>query len=484
MRRFDRAIAWAWLVLIPALVLLSIAHPPAMHITDAQGHPVDVLLGVTFDLAAANAMLKTVFQDPLFDGVVTFSRVLDLYQQNSNVKEGPQGRYIELAHMFGYNEGIGSRHGDGFLPIPGNPTFVNGRVTLKTTYAVAQMNRAVMANAVKSKAAFADWADVELTRTEKALRADLDRQAIGYGSGILCRVDDAAPTDTTLGIDAPYGLVSDTKGWLPGIRRGMRLVFGPNPDGSALRSGGVSRVVISVNKSANGGGGILTLDQAPPAGVADNDYIFRGDDLGNNAPFQGTEVEMMGLLGHVDDGTILDTLQNISRGSYDEWKSQLVDASAAPYSTLATETLFLRLADDAEELGDGNVTHFLTTKAAFRNALVQFAKQLGYGASSGPANTVGGTKGIKVFLGDRQVEIRAFPKMPIGRIIALDRSTMWRYHLSGFEWDDTTGSIWKQVAVGQGIKDAWYAYGRTEMELGNSNPQQNAYGTGLSEAIG
>lgn len=439
----------------------------------------------TFNLAAADAMLKTVFQDPLFDGVVGFSRVLDLFEQNSNVKEGPQGKFIELAHMFGYNEGIGSRHEDGFLPVPGNPTFVNGRVTLKTCLAVAQMTRRVMANAIKSKAAYADWAEVELTKTEKGLRFDLDRQAIGFGSGILCRVDEGTPTtDASLSIDAPYGLASDVKGWLPGLRRGMKIVFGPNADGSALRAGGVSRTILSVSKSGNSGGGILTLDQAPPTGTLDNDYLFRGDDLGNNAPFQGTEVEMMGLLGMIDDGTILDTFQNISRSSYDEWKCQGVDASAAPYSTLASETLFMRMADDADELGEGTISHFLMSKGSFRNAYVQFAKQPGFGARNSSAATEGGTKGIKVYLGDKVVELRSFPKMPIGRIFGLDASTLWRYHLSGFTWDDTTGAIWKQVGVGAGVKDAFWAYGRTEMELGCVAPQQSCIATGLSEAIG
>lgn len=439
----------------------------------------------TFSTQAADAMLKTVFQDPMFDGVVTHSRVIDLFEQNSNVKEGPQGKYIELSEMFGYNEGVGARSQEGFLPIPGNPVFVNGRVTLKKILAVAQMYRNVMANAVKSRAAFADWAEVELTKTERALRADLDRQAIGYGAGILCRIDSASP-DITLDIDAPYGLASNTKGWLPGLRRGMTIVAGPNADGTALRSNGQSCTILTVSKSGNSGGGTLTLNQDPALlGWAQNDYIFRGDDLGNNAPVDGIEVELMGLLGMIDDGTILDTLQNISRGSYDEWKAQVVDASAAPYSTLAAEILFMKMSDDADELGDGDITHFLTSKAVFRNAFVQVMKQLGYGAKeTGPSNQKMGSKGIQVFLGDRTVEIRAFPKMPIGRVFGLDRSTLMRYHLSGFEWDDTTGSIWKQVAVGQGIKDAWYAYGRTEMELGCTAPQRNVVATGLSEAIG
>ena len=88
-----------------------------------------------------------------------------------------------------------------------------------------------------------------------------------------------------------------------------------------------------------------------------------------------------------------------------------------------------------------------------------------------------------IWIGDNRVELRSEPKVPIGYIFGLDTSTLWRYHLSGFEWDDQTGSIWKQVAVGQGIKDAWYAYGRTEMELGCSAPQQNVVATGIDETV-
>ncbi len=439
----------------------------------------------TFNTQVADALLKTVYQDPLFDSVVLFSRVIDLFEQNSNVQEGPQGKFVQLAHMFGYNEGVGSRSEDGFLPVPGNPTFVNGRVTLKKTLAVAQMTRNIMANAVKSRAAFADWAEVELTKTERGLRADLDRQVIGFGMAALCRVDGSpvAGSSGTVPIDAPYGLPSDTKGWLPGIRRGMRIVAGPDLDSATLRAGGASAVVLTVSKSANGGGGQLTCDNVPSA-WADNDYIFRGDDLGNNAPESGVEVEMQGLLGMVDDGTVLETFQNISRTSFDEWKAQVVDASASPYSGAADETLFMRMADDADELGGGMVDVLATSLAAFRNAYIQLrTDHAGFGTGPAGGKKKGGHKGIAFDLGDRTVELRALPKMPPGRVFALTTATLYRYHLSGFEWDDTTGSIWKQVAVGQGIKDAWYAYGRTEMECGCSDPQQNAVATGLSETL-
>lgn len=439
----------------------------------------------TFDTAVADAMLKIVFQDPLFDSVVTHSQVIDLYEQNDRVQEGPQGRFVQRAHMFGYNEGIGARSENAFLPLPGTPTFVNAEVRLKKTLAIAQMTRNVMANAVKTRAAFADWAEVELDKTVVALRADLDRQVIAFGAGILARVDDAAP-DTTLGIDSPYGQPFATKGWQPGIRRGMRIVFGPNSDGSALRDNGKSATILSVDKNANLGGGELTLD-ALPSGVLDNDFIFRGDDLGNNAPEDGVEVEMVGLLGQIDDGTIVDTYQNISRTTFPEWRSQFVDASVAPFSGNASELLVMRLSDDASELGGGEPDFALMSTGVWRNLFTQIRTQLGFGSLTGPENFIGGAKtgrmkGIKYWIGDRSIELRAVPKWPLGRMVVVDTSTLYRYHLSGFEWDDLTGSIWKQVGVGQGIKDAWFAYGRTEMELGNIDPQKSAFATGLDES--
>ena len=438
----------------------------------------------TFDLAAADAMLKVVSDDAFFDSVVTHSDVLDIFEQNSSVREGPHGRYIELSNMFGYNEAVGARRDRGFLPVPGNPTFVNGRVKLKNTYAVAQMTYNVMKQAMRSKSAFADWADAELRKTEKSVRDDLDRQAIGYGSGILCRIDGSLTVGppTLVPIDAPYGLANNEKGWLPGIRRGTQIVAGPNPDGSNLRNNGESVTVLSVDKAGNAGGGVLTIDHNP-VGWVDNDYLFKGDDLDTNAPYQGVEVEMIGIEGQNDNGGILQTFQNVDRTIYPEWKNQQLDGSAAPYSGLAKDTLFMQVNDDIIELGGGDgATHILVTRAVFRNIYVQIRGFAGFGAMLSPESTRAGVKGIRLWLGDRQVEFRGVSKLFPGRAHLLDKSTLRRYHLEGFEWDDMTGSIWKQVQLGQGVQDAFFAYGRTIMELGMTDPQKNGKVSGLSEA--
>lgn len=425
-------------------------------------------------------MLKVVSDGPLLDSVVTHSKVIDIFEQNSEVLEGPNGRYIEQAVLLGYNEAVGARGEHGAIPIPGAPTVVNGRVKLKKVFASAQMTRNIMATAVKGKAAFANWAEVELVKTERALRSELDRMVIGYGAGAICRLD-GAPSGTTVSIDAPYGLPSNEKGWLPGLRRGMKVVFGPNIDGSGLRTGGKSVTIVTVNKSANAGGGTFVADRAL-SDWADNDYIFRGDDFGNNAMENGVEVEPQGLLGIVDDGTILQVFQNIDRSAIDEWKALVIDGSAAPYSATATEGLLQRVCMDSMELNDGEISHVLTTMAVWRNLYNHLKGQNGFGAQERKdGKLTSSAKGIKTWCGDRLVEVRAVPKMPVGKLFALDSSTLRRFHLSDFQWDDSTGAIFKQVQNGNYVKDEFWAYGRTELEFGCWNPSKSVRVDGLSE---
>lgn len=477
MRTLGRILTSKWTMLVVALVAaLCAPHDQRLLIPFA--------IGATFDLTAADAMLKVVSDDAMFDSIVTFSQVIDLFEQNSNVTEGPTGRYVELSNMFGGNEAVGARSESGFLPVPGNPTFVNGRIKLKKTLAVSQMTWDVMKQAVRSKAAFADWADVELTKTERAMRDDLDRQAIGYGAGILCRIANVAFGTNQISLKDPYGFANTTKGWLPGIRRGMSIVAGPNVDGSGLRNNGEAALVLSVDKKAASLAGVLTLDHVPGT-WANSDYLFKGDDLGSNAPVNGIEVEMIGLEGLIDDGTNMTVLQNIDRTLYPEWKSQVTDASASPYSGLAKDTLFMQMNDDVIELGGSTgLTHICVTRAVFRNIYVQIRGTAfgGFGAALTPEDLRVGAKGIKVWLGDRQVEIRGLTKLFPGRAFGIDRSVLRRFHLQGIEWEDITGSIWKQVAVGSGIKDAFYAYCRNVMELACSDPQKCAKASGLSEA--
>lgn len=441
----------------------------------------------TIDMTALNSMFKVNYQNTVFKTVVTRSEVFDLFKQSARKmsQSERQGRYIELSHMFGNVESIGARPGTSLLPVPGNPLFVNGRVSLKKNYAVFQTDWEAMHNAASGPAAFGDFTRDVMLPTVESFTDDLNRQTIGYGPGILCRVD-VTISANVISVDAPYGIASDTDGALiPGLRRGMSVVFGPNSDGSGLREGGKSATILSVDFDANAGGGAITVDYTP-AGVADNDYLWRGDDLGNNAPVNGVESEMMGLLGHIDDGTYLTTHQNINRTTYPEWRSTKVNLASAPYSAAAADIAFLRLADDQRTRGKGVTTHLLTTPAVFRGAFKSIqAAQGGFGAQQNTqsGSLMGGASTIGYNIHGRSVQIRGIDRMPKGMIFALDASTLWRYGDEQGEWDTLTGSMWRPVSVGGAQKDQVVAIYRYYGQTGCSDPRKSARGDGIDETL-
>ena len=475
MQRLERGIVLA--------LTLGLAVLLAFHVAPLAAGIGVLVLGATIDMDTFANMLKVNYEEPFHNQIVVFSKVMDVMKGNFKVKQGAQGKYIESTNLFGGPEGGGWRSANANLPVPGNPTFVPGRVKLKTYLHTIQINRAAMANAMRGPAAFADWGEVTLKPAARLVAADLDRCFIGFGSGALCRID-GSPASSAIPIDSPYGLPGNTKGWLPGIRRGMRIVAASDIDGTGMRSNGKSMLVLSVTKSGNSGGGSIKVDTLLPD-LADNDYLFRGDDQGSNAPEDGTEVEMMGIMGHVDDGTLVPVHQNIDRTIYDEWKAQFIDGSAAPYNGDAIEDLFNRLSDDVLELGDGELSHILTTLTIVRGAYKELRTARGGfgGSDSGGQKQRMGAKGITIWVGDREVEIRGLPKMPPGRIYGLQASDFERYHLKSgsFEWVNWTGSMFHQVVLGGAIKDAVWMYGRVEIETGCHAPQHQIFVTGVDE---
>ena len=427
-------------------------------------------------------LLKERYPMLMYNTIVNYSEILDVFNEATNQKvyDGPDGKYYKLSDLYGGLQGIGSRLENQFLPEGGTPLFLNPLVKLKYHYARVDFTWQAYSNAQGGEAAFADFGSSVLLPTVENLTDDLDRQACGFAAGILARVDDASP-DASLGIDAPFGLASNTKGWLT-IKAGMKIVFSPNADGSALRDGGTPATVTTVDMTANGGGGIAYLD-ALPAGVADNDYIFRGDAYGTNIAVGGEEPEMMGLEGMVDDGTVLDTLENISRSTYSEWKSSVIDASAAPYSAAFTEGLALKMVTDARTMGGGRTDLIVCSHDVGRQAYNAIRQLGGFGASRDSGSTKGGYSGVTFDTPLGSIQLRSVSRVAPGRVYALDRSTFCKFKNGNGDWVDMFGgSIFHQQAIGGAIKDAGFAYYRVALQLACTNPRKNIKATGINEA--
>lgn len=433
----------------------------------------------TFTTTAADNYLKTIFEDPITDQVVQKSDVLDFFESNVVQTETDEGQKITVAFHTADPEGVGARAEGDYIPVAEDPEALKVDINLKYIYGRVQMSKQVMQRVVRGKAAFIDWADVQLRKLEKSVRNDLDRQLCGYGAGIVARVDDASP-DRTLGVDSAYGVAgvaNATKLFRVGARyRFFATAAAGTEHNSGLTAGAKVQSVDHVNNIVTFESGATDI----PSDVADNDYIIRGDAAGHSGQNSGTDREVMGLFGHIDDGDILATYFGKARSTYTTLKAQNIDGSASPYNGNLTETLLMKLNDDCMELGGGDPDAALTTRGVLRNFFAQLKTDR---TMNDPMSFTGGARDFKIQLGDKAILLRAGRLCPEGTLFMVDRSTLKRYHNAGWEWAEESGAVFKQVSDSTGVKDEFYGYGRWFLQTFCNNPQANGRIDGLDESV-
>lgn len=431
-------------------------------VASAFGLPVNAaIIGATTTTTDLDSALKIIFSEPIVNNVVRETELVDIFEEGGGIKTDitTGGRYIETAQMFGLPSGVGARGENGYIPVPRGPTIENSRIELKKVIGSVEMTGDVLKRVRTSRGAFLDWSERAMPSLVEHLNHEIDRMMLGYGAGIKARVNDATPA-TDLVIDSSYG-VADYGGPTYQFLRGQSLRAGPNADGTSLRTGAM--IVEAIDHGAN----TITVD-ALATSLADDDYIFEGDAADN-----GAGLEFMGLLGIVDDGNILATFQNIARSSYPEWQGNVFDpASITGFAgtDVLTEDL-VTYADDETYLNGGGMIDCLV---AHRAAIRAFWKDLRADrVINDPRSYTGGKNQTSMFLGDREVEIRSVRKIPPTVCYGLTKSTLKKFMLRRFEWDDSTGALFRQVTDSTGRKDAFYAYGTLHMEFACTDPQKN-----------
>jgi hypothetical protein len=434
--------------------------------------------GATTSLVDLDSAMKIYFNDPIVENVVTDAELLNLFLYDNNVQyeKTTGGRFIETAQYFALPTGVGARARGEYIPVPEGPVIKNSKIYLKKLQGVVEMEGDVMARVRTDIGAYVDWMERALPDLVTRLNDSVDRMLLGYGAGILARVNEAVP-DTTVPVDTAFGaslggtLLSQS--WL-NFLEGDRIVFSANPTGQPLRNAGAnqSAKVTDINSDT----GIITID-ALPTGVADNDYIFMGDGAGaSTQTAAGDDREIMGLLGMVDDGTILATFQNLARGTYRLWKSICIDGSDATldnnagFNGVLSEELLTFADDQTMVLGGGKPDLIATSRYGLRS----YWKSLkGDRTINDPRSWAGGKGPVSIILGDRTLPIKAVRKMPPQLCFGLQTNTFKRWELDGFQWDDKTGAIWNRVTDGTGRKDAFYAVGNWYMQTGCLAPRKS-----------
>lgn len=462
-----------------ALLVPSLLH--AMSLAALAGSTTTALNpGGTSDI---NEALKILFNEPVANDVVSESELLSWFEEDNNVQteQSTGGRYIETAQYFRLPAGVGFRAEGEYIPVPDGPVIKNSRVFLKKAQGVVEMTGDVMRRVKNDMGAYLNWADRALPDLVTRMNNELDRATLGFGAGIKARVQ-ALPGGATIRVDRAFGVTGAMDAWLAFLE-GERIVFSANANGNPLRNAGAgqSAQILTVNPDVATPDvyGEIVVD-AIPAAVLANDYIFAGDAAGvSTQDASGADREIMGLLGMVDDGTILATFQNLARATYKLWNSIVIDGSVNPYNGNLTEDLLVFADDESYVKGGGKVDGIVTSRSGLR----AYWKSLkGDRQVNNPTPGQGGRGPMSVLLGDRNVPIKAVRKMPPQFTFGLERGTFKRWTLGGFEWDDNTGAIWNRVSDATGRKDAYYAVGNLYKQLGCLKPRANFRIQGLARA--
>jgi hypothetical protein len=390
-------------------------------------------------------------------------------------QDGPDGKQVNLGLYISAGGGVGAMLEDDYFYDNMAPAWAQASLTIKQLTATVSLSGRVLRRAIEGPAAFATWAEKALPEKAKRLAFHRDRMLLGTGTGIIGRIS-GTPDGTGDQINAIFG-VAGLGTALNSILRDDLLRYSPNANGSSPRAGvaHVTRVAYAADTFDTDLTSALGTPAIPTSAAA-NDYVFLGS---ANVNGSGSR-ELMGLEGHLDDGTNVSTYQGLTRSSYpDVLYAQIVDSTTSYGGNLSEDLIDYTDALCYERAG-GKPDLLL----AARNGGRSFWKSLrGDRVLNDPQGAFqGGKASLRMLLGDRVVEVRVARKIPSSRAYLIDRSVMKRFKIGSGRWDDVTGSIWNRFTDSTGQKDAVTAYWVQEEEYASFFPARCAKITGLAAA--
>ena len=275
------------------------------------------------DLANLSNVLLEAYTPKIVDQVERASVIQGLIERNETDIVMASGRslYGYIPVLTGTNQGIGARAVQGALPTAQRRTYSRMYVPLTYQYGSIQIEGQAQVAADGGKNALVDIVDEEVKGLIKDLKKDLGRQYVGDGTGALCQISAIDNVTVTVLDD------EDSPG-TSHLEPGMVI------DSYTAKTGGAQGInsvtIASVDSRTQ-----FTTSTTAAAGSA-NDYVFREDSRG---------YEIVGLLGHIDDGNVLATWQGITRSATPWAKANVLENSNTTRSL--TEALLIEAIDKA-----------------------------------------------------------------------------------------------------------------------------------------
>lgn len=354
------------------------------------------------NLAELDAILKNQYIGPLNEqlnnDIKLFKRVMG--DNDCTVT----GKNFTLPLHVSRNEGIGARPEGADLPKAGAQGYKDAIVPMRYLYGVISITGPAIKATKTDKGAFIRAVDSEMRGVTRDLKADINRQLFGDGTGKLAAATANSSSSATVTVDS-----------VKNLRVGMHIdIFAGN---TASVTDAVITKVDTANKT-------ITHDKA--AVIPASSFVYR----------HGTkDIEIMGLKGIIaDTDPYTSGLQNLKVADNSWWKA-IVLGNGGTKRALSLP-LMRTVIDEVEIAGAGEITAIYTAHGVRRayEALLQAERQY--------VNT------MKL---DGGIETLAFDKLPIiadkdcdaNRMYFVDEDMLTVLNLGdgNFEWMQEDGSI-------------------------------------------
>lgn len=350
------------------------------------------------------------------------------------------------------------------LPRPDSPAYDLFHVVNKTA---ASRYRITVEAMKASKGNERAWVDGQMdaanfTVSQTALR--MSQMMYRTGTGAVARVN-GVPTATTFIVDDSMTSGSGNTFGVQYLEEGMQISASANTTGNLAERTFDGRIT-NIDPDTF----TITFD-GPVGDLTDNDYIFIGEPSRTSK-----NRDWMGLLGIIDDGTIIANLQDIDRtaagGRF--WKSNRY----ASVGSADLENAWQTASDDIYRKGLGHVDAIITTFGArkrYGNDL-KGDRRFVAGAESGEYS--GGFKSLKWMDGNnKELELWVDKDCPKGVAFLVSWDSLHLAWLQEPEWWDAGGGVLQRVDNTLALEATYYAMGN----LGTDQPNTNAVLLGITE---
>lgn len=409
--------------------------------------------------------LKTVYGDGLKNQFADEKITYNLFPKS---ERSPKGKGYTFGLRIARNQSTGGRAESAKLPDPMTGKRINGTITPAYIYGSMRITGPVIEAAKGNEAAFVDGLADEIEDIYQSIVTDMNRQMHWDGYGMLGRASasSSAPSNAT------YAVTFDNDLGIKYFNEGQLVDFYASAGGTVPGSSDsavYAQRILSVTPSTK----VVTFETNVTSYAANHPTLSSltngvTSDIPQGAivvkmgtrdlSHAGTEtpVELTGLYGMFDNGTLLTVYEGITVASQPKWAANVLSNSSV--NRELSVDLMLQAIDVVRTASGSSVKKMLMGLGQKR----KYANLLMPDVRFQPGKLVGGYEVLTFSGGDGSVELIVDPMCQPNLIYAYPDDVIFKYEMSPLGWGNLDNSQLHQRAG----YDEWDAFLRCYTQLG------------------